>query len=98
MFWKQKITDPTSGFRAINKKAIQAFSHDYPSDYPEPESIVTLLKMGYKVTEKPVNMKERKGGKSFVNIWTSITYMLKVSIAIVIDSIRIHKVGKKLEK
>ena len=54
--------------------------------------------MGYKVTEKPVNMKERKGGKSFVNIWTSITYMLKVSIAIVIDSIRIHKVGKKVEK
>lgn len=71
------------------------FAKDYPSDYPEPESIVTVLKMGYKVTEAPVNMKERGSGKSFVNIWTSITYMLKVSIAIIIDSIKIHKGGRK---
>lgn len=95
MFWKQKITDPTSGFRAANKKIIKMFAEDYPSDYPEPESVATILKRGYKVVEKPVNMKERESGKSFANPWTSIIYMLKVSLAIIIDSITVHKVGRK---
>lgn len=87
LFWKQRITDPTSGFRAANKDVIKIFAKDYPSDYPEPETTVTLLKLGYKVVEKPVNMKEREAGKSFVNPWTSTLYMLKVSIAIIVDSI-----------
>ena len=87
LFWKQKITDPTSGFRAANKKVIKIFANEYPTDYPEPESTVTLLKKGLKVTEKPVNMHERKAGKSFVNPWTSGLYMIKVSIAIIVDSI-----------
>ena len=88
MLWKKKITDPTSGFRAANKKVIEIFANDYPSDYPEPESIVALMNHGYKVSEKPVNMKERENGKSFVNVGTSIIYMLKVSLAIVLDSIK----------
>lgn len=87
LFWKQKITDPTSGFRAGNKEVIKIFASEYPADYPEPESTVTLLKKGYKVTERPVNMHERKAGKSFVNPWTSGLYMIKVSIAIIVDSI-----------
>ena len=87
LFWKQKITDPTSGFRAGNKDVIKVFANEYPTDYPEPESTVTLLKKGYRVTERPVNMHERKAGKSFVNPWTSGLYMIKVSIAIIVDSI-----------
>lgn len=91
LFWHKKITDPTSGFRAANKKVIEIFANDYPSDYPEPESAVTLLKMGYTITERPVNMKKRKGGKSSVNPGTSIVYMLKVSLAIVLDSLRVMR-------
>ena len=88
MFWKTKITDPTSGFRAVNKKVIETFAQDYPTDYPEPESIVTLLGKGYKTKEVPVNMKERENGKSFVNLGTSIGYMLKVNLAIILDSVK----------
>ena len=97
MFWKVIITDPTSGFRAVDKNVIEIFAEDYPSDYPEPESIVTILKHDLKVLEVPVNMKERIGGKSFVNPWTSIKYMVKVSFAIIIDSIRLktNKGGEK---
>lgn len=95
-FWNQKITDPTSGFRAGNKKVIQIFAKDYPADYPEPESTVTLLKLGYKVTERPVNMKEREAGESFANAWTSCIYMIKVSLAIIIDSIFRKNRKKKL--
>ena len=87
LFWKQKITDPTSGFRAGNKKVIKQFAKEYPTDYPEPESTVTLLRLGYKVIEKPVNMKERIAEESFANVWTSCRYMIKVTLAIMIDSI-----------
>ena len=97
MFWGVKITDPTSGFRAVDRKVIEIFAEDYPTDYPEPESIVTILKHNLKVLEIPVNMKERTGGKSFVNPWTSIKYMVKVSLAIIIDSVRLksNKGGEK---
>lgn len=95
IFWKQKITDSTSGFRAANRDVIEVFAQNYPSDYPEPESIVTLLKKGYKVVEVPVNMKGREKGKSFVNIGTSIVYMLKVSLAIILDSINTKKNRRK---
>lgn len=91
IFWNKKITDPTSGFRAAGKKVINVFADEYPIDYPEPESIVTLLKLEYNVTEVSVNMKERENGKSFVNIGTSIVYMLKVNLAIILDSIRSKK-------
>ena len=39
----KKITDPTSGFRACNKKIIKLFSLDYPYDYPEPDTIVKVI-------------------------------------------------------
>jgi glycosyltransferase involved in cell wall biosynthesis len=56
----KKITDPTSGFRAVNKKIIELFSENYPKEYPEPESTVSLLVNGYNVKEVSVNMNERK--------------------------------------
>lgn len=88
---KKKITDPTSGFRATNKKIIELFAKDYPTEYPEPESTVEVLIDKYKVVEIPVSMNERIGGKSSINIWKSIDYMFKVSLAVIIDSINFRK-------
>lgn len=82
------ITDPTSGFRLADKKVIQLFAKSYPRDYPEPESIVFLLLKNLKVVEVPVKMKERQGGVSSIRMWSSAYYMIKVSLAILIESIR----------
>lgn len=87
----KNIYDPTSGYRAINKKLIKLFSHDYPIDYPEPESIVKVIKLGYKVAEIPVEMNERKNGTSSINFFDSIYYMIKVSLAIIITSSCVKK-------
>lgn len=92
---KNKITDPTSGFRAINKEIIEIFSKDYPTEYPEPESTVEILLKGYKVMEVPVSMNERQGGKSSINMWKSADYMFKVVLAILIDSMGIKKRKEK---
>ena len=82
------ITDPTSGFRPANRRVIALFAQDYPRDYPEPESIVALLKRGLKVVEAPVVMKERQGGQSSIRLQNSIYYMIKVTIAILIENMR----------
>ena len=84
----KKITDPTSGLRMINKDIIEMFASDYPKDYPEPESIVAILRRKRKVKEIPVIMKERSGGVSSISAGKSIYYMIKVTLAILIESIR----------
>ena len=80
------ITDPTSGFRACGKRAIDLFCRAYPSDYPEPESIAVALQNGLSVSEVPVEMRERQGGKSSIGGFSSVYYMVKVSLAILIAS------------
>ena len=91
----KKITDPTSGFRAVNKKIIEKFATDYPTEYPEPESTVSLLVDGYQVKEVPVSMNERAGGISSIRFWKSADYMIKVVIAIIVDSISFRKKRRK---
>lgn len=81
-FTGHTITDATSGFRASGRRAITLFSEDYPSDYPEPESIVLADKLGLKVSEVPVVMHERQGGSSSINALSGVYYMIKVSLAI----------------
>jgi glycosyltransferase involved in cell wall biosynthesis len=84
----QTVTDPTSGFRLANRKVIELFARTYPRDYPEPESIVYLLKRKMKIVEEPVQMKERQGGVSSIQMSSSVYYMIKVTMAILIESIR----------
>lgn len=78
-----KITDPTSGLRACNKKIIKIFSEEYPKDYPEPVTTVKILKKKFTVKEVPVIMNKREFGVSSINIIKSIDYMFKVSLKII---------------
>lgn len=92
---RKKITDPTSGFRAVNKKVIEEFAKEYPKEYPEPESAVSLLVNKYIIKEVPVSMNERVGGTSSIRLWKSVDYMVKVVLAIIIDSISFRRRGGK---
>ena len=85
---KTRVTDPTSGFRMVNRRTAEIFAVNYPRDYPEPESTVYLLRRGKKVLEVPVVMRERQGGVSSIRLKRSIYYMIKVSLAILIESFR----------
>lgn len=81
--WKN-IKDVTSGFRAVNERFIRIYANDYPTDYPEPEAIVSAVMHKGRVMEIPVIMKEREQGKSSINFSKSLYYMIKVSLAIII--------------
>jgi len=80
----KKIYDTTSGFRAINKRLIKYFSNNYPVEYPEPVSTVSILKKGYKIKEIPVSMNERENGKSSIHSWKKIYYMINVILSILV--------------
>ena len=83
------ITDPTSGMRMCNKKTIEMFANEYPRDYPEPESTTRLIRHKRKVIEMPVVMKAREEGISSISsMKNSVYYMIKVTIAIIIERIR----------
>src|SRR3989338_7434367 len=81
-----KVTDPTSGFRAFNKKLIREFAFDYPYDFPEPEAIVLARHCAAKVIEVPVKMRKREAGHSSIRYLKTLYYMVKVTFAIVLDT------------
>jgi len=81
----QKLTDPTSGFRVANQRAIQLFSGNYPQDYPEPEALVLLHQCGLLMKEVPVKINRRYSGESSITKLRSIYYMVKVLLAIFVD-------------
>lgn len=80
----KKIADVTSGYRAVNKKFIDIYVEDYPTDYPEPEAIVTAIMHRGRITEVPVQMRAREGGNSSINFRKSVYYMIKVTLAILV--------------
>ncbi len=84
----QTITDCTSGFRVCNRQVIEAFAHWYPEDYPEPEVILLLQRAGYRVAETPVVMRERMAGRTSIPFLKGVFYILKVSTALVLDTVR----------
>ena len=79
------ITDATSGMRMCSRRVMEEFSVDYPQDYPEPETVARLLRKKYKVQEIPVVMRERSAGTSSINPAKSVYYMIKVSLAILVE-------------
>lgn len=83
---RKKYTDPTSGFRAYNQKALRVVSTHYSTDYPEPDSIVTLIKNRLRVIEISVEMDARLSGCSSITPFKSGYYMFKVSLAIILNS------------
>jgi glycosyltransferase involved in cell wall biosynthesis len=79
-----RVTDPTSGFRAANRDALDLFARYYPSDYPEPEAIALACRAGLRIAEVPVRMHERTHGRSSINAARTLYYLVKVSLALVL--------------
>lgn len=83
------IYDTTSGFRLLNRKALEIVNDYYPDEYPEPEAIVLYARNQLTVGEFPVQMRERQGGVSSINSIRAVYYMWKVTLACVFTRIRL---------
>lgn len=77
----KKITDPTSGMRAYNRRAIDMFCNN-ASLTPEPDTVVYMIKKGLKVKEIQVEMREREFGESYLNAFKSVKYMVNMMLSI----------------
>jgi glycosyltransferase involved in cell wall biosynthesis len=85
---RQRVTDTTSGFQALNRRALELFAADYPHDYPEVEGMVMTIKHRLRLVEVPVQMREREHGRSSITALRSVYYMAKVLTALFIGLFR----------
>ena len=77
------ICDPTSGMRMFNRAMVQEFAENLNYG-PEPDTISYLIKNGAKVKEVQVKMGERTAGQSYLTLWRSVQYMVKMSVSILL--------------
>ena len=84
----QKVTDTTSGFIALDRAGIELFAAEYPHDYPEVEATLVALRSGLRLAQVQVAMRERTTGTSSITFIRSLYYIVKVSLALLVASMR----------
>jgi len=82
------ISDPTSGFRMMNRKAASYVARRYPDDYPEVQILGAFARKGFRIKEVPVEMKARVHGESSITLILSFYYIIKVTLAVLIERLR----------
>ena len=85
---RQRVTDPTSGLRMVDRGAIELFARDYPRDYPEVEAIVLMNAHRLTSCEIPVVMRARTTGTSAIGSFAAVYYMVKVLLAVIVTLAR----------
>jgi glycosyltransferase involved in cell wall biosynthesis len=85
---RKRVTDPTSGFRAVDRQGIRLFSEEYPSDYPEVEALISAYKRGLNFQEVSTEMRDRQGGTSSIGILSALFYMVKVTLSVSVGFFR----------
>ena len=83
-----RVTDPTSGFFAINRRLIAFYASHYPSDYPEVDAYILMHRMKARAVEVPAKMFARDEGKSSITPFRALYYMVKVTLSFLINRIR----------
>ena len=92
---RSRVTDTTSGFQALNRRAIALFAEDYPTDYPEVEGTLLVLRSGLRLREVHVEMREREHGESSITFVRAVYYLLKVTLALVVASLRSYDADRE---
>nr|WP_216662626.1 glycosyltransferase family 2 protein [Adlercreutzia sp. ZJ473] len=77
------VKDPTSGMRLFDASMIRLFAQETDLG-PEPDSLAFLMRRGTKVSEVQVEMRDRMAGESYLNLTKSVSYMLRMSISILV--------------
>ena len=87
----QRITDPTSGFVAMNRRAFEVCSHSFPLEYPEIETLVVLKRNALRFKEIPAHMQERAAGHSSIGSRAAVYYMVRVLLGVLVNVIKYER-------
>jgi glycosyltransferase involved in cell wall biosynthesis len=90
LFRGAQITDPTSGMRLMDRKAMALFARHYPYDFPEPISLAWAMRVGLVVSETPVEMRAREHGNSSIKGLKTLAYMIRVIGDIILARLKLH--------
>lgn len=87
---KASVTDPTSGFKGLSKRTYTFYSKmsNFPNDYPDADILIRMIRLGYKVYEIPIDVKERTEGKSMHSGLKPVIYLFKILLSIVVIILR----------
>lgn len=82
------VTDPTSGFVAVSRRALEVFSRTFPLEYPEIETLVVLQRRRFRFEEVPCRMRTRLGGHSSITALKSVYYVIHVLLGVFVNVLR----------
>jgi len=86
---RRHFSDPTSGFQAMNRRAMTFFARDnYPTDFPDADTIILLSLAGFRVVEVPVTMRARTAGTSMHSNLSAFYYVSKMTLSILMVMLR----------
>lgn len=86
---KQEVTDPTSGYQAMNRQALEWLSSEkFPWDYPDADVIIMLHRAGFRIREVPVRMYQNQEKKSMHSGWKPVYYVFKMFLSILVTLMR----------
>ncbi len=89
MRWR--VCDTTSGFRAYARPVMRFCLEEFPHDFPDAPLLILLHRVGFRLVEVPVEMRERTAGRSFYTVGRSLYYPYKVSLASLVVCLRSRK-------
>lgn len=89
------VSDPTSGFVAVNRKALSLFSRTFPLEYPEIEALVVLQRRHFNFVEVPCVMRPRLAGKSSITAIKSFYYVIHVLLGVFVNILRFDAVRRR---
>jgi glycosyltransferase involved in cell wall biosynthesis len=85
----QEVTDPTSGYVGVNRRALELFSRSFPLEYPEIEALVVLQRRAFRFKEIPTTMRAREHGRSTLTPARVVFYMIHVLLGVFVNIVRI---------
>lgn len=81
-----RLTDSTSGFKAINRRAILLYAKNYPAEYlgDTIEALVIGARSGLVIRQVPVSMRERVAGQPSHNPWKAMLFLGRACAALLL--------------
>jgi glycosyltransferase involved in cell wall biosynthesis len=88
--------DPTSGFVAVNRRALEVFSRSFPLEYPEIETLVVLQRKRFRFEEIECRMRPRTAGRSSITPLKSVYFVVHVLLGVFVNILRLDGRRRRL--
>jgi len=83
-----RVRDVTSGFQAIGRRAVAFLAEEYPLDYPDAETVILLVRSGFRVVEQRADIRPRLSGSSMHSGLRALYYPFRALMGVIIVMLR----------